>query len=823
MTRRLLGLLLCGAALAPAYYHFTRYQTRNAPYVPVFDRFDVSALPNKTVSFFVSEQGPTQMAPGDSFPALLSQLRAAARVWNGVDSSDLRVAFGGIHTPGTVMNTPWIEVEFTDELPPGVLAQGGPVARLEPAGSPTGTFTPIAKSLLRLPKDLRTRPSYSERLFLTMVHEFGHTLGLQHSWSSGVMSTEITRATSKAKPLAADDIAGISILYPTTGFLAQTGSISGRVTVAGAGVNLASVVAFSPSRAAISTLTNPDGSYTLQGLPPGLYYIYAHALPPSLPGEPQPVNLELPVDPSGTLNPGTAFDLIFYPGTATPQSSVSVQAGETTGNINFAGIRRASVNVHSVQTYSFYTQEAIKPATFVLGAPSATAILTGYSLTAPSAGLKISVAGDTESVLPNGIRAYSTGYLAVDIGLSPFSAVGPRHLLFTVNNESYLLPSALTVEAKMPPSLQTVTQNSDRTLTLTGNNLSAATQIWMDGVAAHIVAAQDGQLTVAVPPAAPGYRGVLTAYNTDGQSNLFLQGSATPAYVYESADVPHFSVTPNSLSAGVETVLDITGANLDTWVPSLSFGSSDISVRQIWQISPNHAMAQVLISPQAQTGPQNLTVSQGLVVNTSAAGFQVLANSRPVYLALSQLPKGAIYAGSVVTLPIVNSQPNLQPSNFSVLVSGRLAQIVAYQAGQLTVQIPVGLAPGPVVVQTYVDGVSALPAVLVLDMPPPIILLAQNVSGAPITAANPARPGDAVQLVVAGLTGDSSVPDKAKLHVTSAGVEHAVQSILANAQLPGTHIVQISVTAPPDAPSALGLSVGIDSRVSSTFNLPYLP
>jgi hypothetical protein len=823
VTRRLLALLVFASTLAPAYYHFTRFQTRNAPYVPVFDRFDVTALPNKTVSFLVSEQGPTQLAPGDSFPALLSQLRAAARVWNSVESSDLRIGFGGIHTPGATMSTPWIEVEFTDELPPGVLAQGGPVARLDPAGSPNGTFTPIAKSLLRLPRDLRSRPSYSERIFLTLVHEFGHTLGLQHSWSSGAMSTEITRATSKARPLTADDIAGISILYPTAGFLAQTGTVSGRVTVAGAAVNLASVVAISPSRAAVSTLTNPDGTYTLQGLSPGLYYICAHPLPPSLPGEPQPVNLELPADPSGSLGPGPAFDLVFYPGTATPQNSVSVTAGQTTTGIDFAGNRRSAVNVHSAQTYSFYTQEAVKPATFVIGAASATAVLTGYSLTAPSAGLSIRVAGDTESVLPNGIRAYSAGYLAVDIGLSPFSAVGPRHMLFTVNNESYLLPSALTVVARRPPSLDNVVQNPDRTLTLVGSNLSAATQVWMDGVPTRILSAQDGQLTVALPPAAPGHRGMLTAYNSDGQSNLFLQGSSTPFHIYGSSENPQVSISPNVLSAGVETVIELSGANFDAWAPSLNFGSSDVSVRQIWRVSPNRALAHVLISPQAQPGPLNLTIGQGLLASTSAAGFQVLPNARPVYLALSQLPKGAIYAGGVLTLPVVNAQPNLPPSIFSLSVGDRAAQIISYQNGQLTIQLPAGIAPGPAVMQAYVDGVSTLPSVIVIDMPPPIILGAQTISGAAITPANPVRPGDTIQLIVAGLLENNTVPETSRLRVTSTGAEHSVQSVIVNPQQPGTHIVQISISAPPQGTSPLGIVLEMDTRSSSAFGLPYLP
>ena len=38
---------------------------------------------------------------------------------------------------------------------------GGPVSRLDTVSSSAGSFTPITKSLLLLPRDLSTRPSYS--------------------------------------------------------------------------------------------------------------------------------------------------------------------------------------------------------------------------------------------------------------------------------------------------------------------------------------------------------------------------------------------------------------------------------------------------------------------------------------------------------------------------------------------------------------------------------------------------------------------------------------------------------------------------------------
>ena len=106
-------------ALSPAsgYYHYTRYFSRS-PWMPVQEKFDLNALPNRTLTFYVSDAGPTQYGPNDSFSSVVSQVRQAAAAWNAVDTSDLRVAFGGVATFGTPQSSPSGMVVF-DDLPPG--------------------------------------------------------------------------------------------------------------------------------------------------------------------------------------------------------------------------------------------------------------------------------------------------------------------------------------------------------------------------------------------------------------------------------------------------------------------------------------------------------------------------------------------------------------------------------------------------------------------------------------------------------------------------------------------------------------------------------
>jgi hypothetical protein len=128
------------------------------------------------------------------------------------------------------------------------------------------------------------------------LHEIGHLLGLSHSalgeteligGGRRVIAAEavmfpiaFTRGNIADRTLKADDIAGISDIYGTTTFSREFGSISGRVTKGGRGVQGAHVVAFNPRTGKLvgGFTLNESGNFVIAGLEPGPHVLRAEPL-----------------------------------------------------------------------------------------------------------------------------------------------------------------------------------------------------------------------------------------------------------------------------------------------------------------------------------------------------------------------------------------------------------------------------------------------------------------------------------------------------------------------------------------------------------------
>ncbi len=230
--------------------------------------------------------GNLQDAVTSAFTTWSTAPNTALSLSRGADSQISSPAFDGINlicfTCSTDFNSDGtLAVTFTttangagaDDKHGGKSRFAGQILDADILFNPAVTFTMDGSS----GSDLQT----------VLTHEVGHFLGLDHS--AVVKAMMFPYAPPMERTLGSDDVAAISLLYPKPSSDIATGSISGKVTMTdGSPVFGAHVFADSATsnpgypggvrKTPIGTLTMPDGSYEVQGVPPDRYTVAAEPL-----------------------------------------------------------------------------------------------------------------------------------------------------------------------------------------------------------------------------------------------------------------------------------------------------------------------------------------------------------------------------------------------------------------------------------------------------------------------------------------------------------------------------------------------------------------
>ncbi len=835
--------------IASAYYYWVFFAGRTGPFTPIPARYDLTALSNSTIPYLIQSSGPAVLVPGDTFNALISQIRLAAETWNTVSTSAIKLSFGGLSPMTQPDSSPEVDVVFDDNMPPGLLAQTR-LTMVQDIADPIAngvTFIPVLNARVQLHNDLNAnqQPSYSDAFFLTIVHEFGHSLGLQHTLTSSVMSTQITSSVTKSAPLAADDIAGLSLLYPANGYPAGTGSITGVVSVLGAGANMASVVALSTSGIAVSALTNPDGSYQIAGIPPGQYYVYVHPLPPPAMGEAYPDNIVPPQDMGGNSFPATPpFGSQFYGGTTdwTQSSQITVVAGQPIAGINFQVQPRPSgPAIFGVSTYGYLGPNGQIP----VGQPplqSGTAtnfVFAGNGVAANNKvapGLNVSVIGGTAHVRANTLTYYTSGYLLMVIDANAVSSYTPTALALTVNGDLYVLPGAFSVVPSAIPTISSVNGSTDANgnslVTIAGTSLNANTKILFDGAPASLLQVNpDGSLLVAAPPASNGYHASVEALSPDSQTSGQLLGlSAPPAFLFLGPASPAISVSPGTptgtVAAATDTMVQITGynSNFVNGQTVVGFGSSDITVNQVWVVSSSLLQMNISVSPTAQAESTTVSVASGLQLTTLSAAVPVgAANPGQITLrtpilnqltGLAGVPAGGTVVINTSGLPFTATSGTL--TGWVLTIANQPTTFSLGSNGQLIAQVPVGLTTGPQQVQlTTASGVQTPPVLVQVDPPAPNITGILNAAGVAIGPSNPAHAGDTITVLVAGLPDAfGNYPAPSAIDVNAAGFDLTPASLTSTGGSNCALQVTLSLNTMPGAQM---VTIRVGTRLSAAY------
>ena len=494
---------------------------------------------------------------------------------------------------------------------------------------------------------------------------------------------------------------------------------------------------------------------------------------------------------------------------------VNVGRAGTVADIDFSVAARDTVPIHDVYLWlwSELDQAYIPPylnttvpdgAQWTIG----TVVAAGSGVTTDAGiapGLGVQALGGFAGV---SLQAFGTPpALAIYLYTLPGTATGSRHLLFTLPDDAYVLPSAVHLVAKQPPAVAALQPNSDGSLAVTGSNLSPDSQVVFDGQPAAVRTPftgddQLGTIVVTPPAGSSGQTATITVFNADGQNSMFKQSQNPPVFTYGQA-FPFATFSLDGLPVGASAMVEVTAGGTTSFVEgqtTLGFGSSDVAVRKVWVLSPTRLMANVTVAAGASPGPVQPDVMTGFQVFTQPNGFEVRpADSQSPLLALPVVNaapgQNGVFPGAAISLQ--GSNLAISENSAAVLLNDRFLQVVSASAGQVVVAVPADFPTGPAVLRLYNGASLTFPIVIQVDPPPPVITGMITAEGSTVSTANSLAPGDILSVYVAGL--DPSVvgaPSRVQLDVGGT----RVRPFGVFPAGPWSEVLQVQFVMPPIGP-----------------------